>query len=168
MVLAHPQPKDSLPEDLNPSESASALGTETIQIAHLQFPPGEAHVPAEAAHTLYVSLKSRPLHYLHTQDGKTHTGLYRYGDMLLTPANTPLFTRWQGDENCLRIQLSESFLKQVAEETLGENGDRFTLVPTFQSRQQQLEAIATLLLAEVQQRTVSRLNGKRIGSATAA
>ncbi|MGD1862568.1 MAG: hypothetical protein ACFB0E_21680 [Leptolyngbyaceae cyanobacterium] len=115
-----------------------------------------------------MSLKSRPLHYLHTQDGKTHTGLYRYGDMLLTPANTPLFTRWQGDENCLRIQLSESFLKQVAEETLGENGDRFTLVPTFQSRQQQLEAIATLLLAEVQQRTVSRLNGKRIGSATAA
>ncbi|MEM8542828.1 MAG: AraC family transcriptional regulator [Cyanobacteria bacterium P01_H01_bin.119] len=160
MTLAQSQPVDSFADsfsgDSNPSESSAlVLETETIQIEHLQFSPGEAHVPAVPAHTLYVSLKSRPLHYQHTQDGKTHTGLYRHGDMLITPANTPLFTRWEGDENCLQIQLPELFLKQVAEETLGKNGDRLTLVPTFQSRQQQLEAIAILLLAEVQQRQLS-------------
>ncbi len=152
MALAHPQTEDSLPEDSNPSESNLVLATEIIQIEHLQFPPGEAHVPAVAAHTLYVSMKPRPMNYQHTQDGKTHTGLYRHGDMLLTPAHTPLFTRWDGDENCLQIQLPESFLKRVAEETLGRDGDRLTLVPTFQSRQQQLESIATLLLAEMQNR----------------
>ena len=151
MALAQSQSADSFPEDSNPSESSLVLGTETIQIEHLRFPPGEANFYAGTAHTLFVNLKSRPLHYLHAQDGKTHTGLYRHGDMLITPANTPLFTRWEGDENCLKIQLPESFLRRVAEETLGKDGDRLTLVPTFQSRQQQLESISTLLLAELQQ-----------------
>lgn len=150
MALAQSQPTDSFPEDSNPSESA--LGTETIQIEQLRFPPGEGDFHAEASHTLFVNLTSRPQPYLQKQDGKTHTGLYRRGDMLITPANTPLFVRWEGDENCLQIQLSASFLKRVAEETLGKNGDRLTLVPTFHNRQQQLESISTLLLAEVQQR----------------
>lgn len=150
MTLAQSQPAVSFPEASNPGDSA--LGTETIQIEQLRFPPGEADFHVEAAHTLFVNLTSRPLSYLQRQDGKTHTGLYRRGDMLVTPANTPLFVRWEGNENCLKIQLPTSFLKQVAEETLGKNGDRLTLVPTFQSRQQQLEAIATLLLGELQQR----------------
>jgi len=155
MALAQSQPADSFPEDSHSSESPLILETETIQIEQLRFPPGEADFQAEAAHTLFVNLTSRPQSYLQKQDGKTHTGLYRHGDMLITPANMPLFVRWEGDENCLQIQLPESFLKQVAEETLGKNGDRLTLVPTFQSRNQQLEAISTLLMSEVQQRQTS-------------
>ncbi|MBT9316875.1 helix-turn-helix domain-containing protein [Leptothoe spongobia] len=157
MALAQSQSADSFPEDSHSSESNLILGTETIQIEQLRFPPGEADFHAEASHTLFVNLTSRPQSYLQKQDGKTHTGLYRRGDMLITPANTPLFVRWEGAENCLQIQLPASFLKQVAEETLGKNGDRLTLVPTFQSRQQQLESISTLLLAEVQQRQPSGL-----------
>ncbi len=152
MALAQSQPADSFPDDSYSSESDLVLGTETIQIEQLRLPPGEADFQAETAHTLFVNLTSRPQHYLQRQDGKTHIGLYRRGDMLITPANTPLFVRWEGDENCLQIQLPTSFLKRVAEETLGKNGDRLTLVPTFQSRQQQLESISMLLLAEVQQR----------------
>ncbi|MEO1353377.1 MAG: AraC family transcriptional regulator [Cyanobacteria bacterium J06635_15] len=153
MALAQSQPADLFPEDSH--SSGSALGTDTIQIEQLRFPPGEADFHAEAAHTLFVNLTSRPQSYLQRQDGKTHTGLYRRGDMLITPANTPLFVRWEGDENCLQIQLPTSFLKRVVEETLGKDGDRLTLVPTFQCRNQQLEAIATLLMAEVQQRQPS-------------
>ena len=145
-----------MPEDPHPSASELSLETETIQIDHLQLPPGEGDFHAATSHTLFVNLTSRPLNYLQAQDGKTHTGLYRHGDMLVTPANTPLFVRWEGGhENCLQIQLPEPFLKRVAEETLGKNGDRLTLVPTFQSRQQQLEAIANLLTAEMQQRQAS-------------
>jgi AraC family transcriptional regulator len=152
MALAQSQATDSFPEDSYPCESALVLGTETIQIEHLQLPPGEGEFHAEAAHTLFVNLTPRPLHYLQKQDGKIHTGLYRQGEMLITPANTPLFVRWKGHENCLQIQLPDAFLKRVAEETLGKDGDRLTLVPTFQSRNQQLEAIATLVMGEVQQR----------------
>lgn len=156
MALTQSQSANSFPEESHPGTPPLILGTETIQIEQLRFPPGEADFHAEAAHTLFVNLTSRPLHYLQAQDGKTYTGLYRHGDMLITPANTPLFVRWEGDENCLKIQLPAAFLKRVAEETLGKDGDRLALVPTFQSRNQQLEAITTLLVAEMQQR---QLNG---------
>ena len=151
MALEESQSTDSSEISYHPSESALVLETETIQIEHLQFPPGEGDFHSEAAHTLFVNQTSRPMHYLQTQDGKTYTGLYNHGDMLITPANTPLFVRWEGNENCLQIQLPEAFLKRVAEETLGKNGDRLTLVPTFHSRNHQLEAIANLLITEVQQ-----------------
>jgi AraC family transcriptional regulator len=152
MSLAQPQATtDLFPEASRPSESALVLKTETIQIEQLRLPPGEADFHAEAAHTLFVNLTARPLHYLQKQDGKTHVGLYRHGDMLITPANTPLFVRWEGNENCLKIQLPDAFLKQVAEGTLGKDGNRLTIVPTFQSRNQQLEAIANLVMVEVQQ-----------------
>jgi AraC family transcriptional regulator len=75
--------------------------------------------------------------------------------MLITPAKTPLFVRWEKDENCLQIQLPEVFLKRVAEETLGKNSEHLTLVPTFQSRNKQVEALTTLLMAEFQQRQPS-------------
>ncbi len=155
MALEQSQSANAFPEDSYPSESALVLETEEVQIEHLEFPPGEADFHVESAHTLFVNLTSRPLHYLQKQDGKTHTGLYSHGEMLVTPANTPLFVRWEGYENCLQIQLPESFLKRVAEETLGKNGDSLTLVPTFKSRHQQLEAISTLLMAEAQQRQAS-------------
>ncbi|MGD1900715.1 MAG: helix-turn-helix domain-containing protein [Geitlerinemataceae cyanobacterium] len=149
MARKHSQSAESLPSA--PENDVPVLETEAIQIAHLRFPPGESNFRAEAAHTLFVNLTSRPQNYLQTQDGKTHTGLYRNGDMLLTPANLPLFVRWEGEENCLQVQIRETFLKRIAEETLGKNGDRLTLVPTFQSRNPQLESIANLLVAEMQQ-----------------
>jgi AraC family transcriptional regulator len=152
MALAQSQATDSFPEDSHPSESALVLETETIQIEHLQLPPGEGEFHAKAAHTLFVNLTPRPLQYLQQQDGKTHTGLYRRGEMLITPADTLLFVRWEGNENCLQIQLPDAFLKRVAEEALGKDGDCLTLMPTFQSRNQQLEAIANLVMGEVQQR----------------
>lgn len=151
MVLEQSQSADPCPEAPYSSGANRVLETASIQIEHLRSPAGEGDFHAEAAHTLFVNLTSRPLHYLQTQDGKTHTGLYRHGDMLITPANTPLFVRWDGAENCLQIHLPTSFLTQVAEETFGKDGDRLTLVPTFQSRNQQLDAIATLLVAEMQQ-----------------
>ena len=127
------------------------LQMETIQIEHLQFSPGEGRVHSKDGHTLFVNLTTRPIHYLQTQDGKTHTGLYRRGDFTLTPIDLALFARWQGPENCLKIQLGDRFLHAVAEETLAGNWDRLTLLPTFQSRNASIEAIATLLFSELQQ-----------------
>ena len=152
-----PSTADSFLQASHSSESGLVLETETIQIELLQFPSGEGDFHSETNHTLFVNQTSRPINYLQTQDGKTYNGLYHHGDMLITPANTPLFVRWEGDENCLQIQLPEAFLKRVAEETLGKNGDYLNLVPTFQCRNKQLEAIATLLMAEIQQGQSSSL-----------
>lgn len=147
--MANPQPQLPTPAAVSPSGGSPAQ-TAIIQLEHLQFPPGEDTAYSKDSHTLFVNLTPRPIQYRQTQDGKTHTGLYRHGDFTLTPADVPFFARWEGTENCLQIQLSDRFLRSVAQETLAGNSDRLTLVPTFQRRHGQPEAIATLLLTELQ------------------
>lgn len=132
-------------------QAAASLQSEKMQVELLQFPPGEGQVHCKDGHTLFVNLTTRPIHYLQRQDGKTHTGLYRRGDFTLIPADLPFFARWQGTEYCLQIQLHDRFLRSVAQETLTRNRDRLSLIPTFQTQNGQIEAIATLLLAELQQ-----------------
>ena len=133
-----------------PRPPASAPGGDTLRIEHLQNPPGEGPY-CEGEHTLFMTLAPRPIHYMQVQDGKTHTGLYQAGDLLITPANTPLFVRWEGQENCLQIQLTDVFLKRIAGETFKGNSDRLQLIPAFQQRDGQVEAIAQLILTECQQ-----------------
>ena len=125
-----------------------------IQVQLLQNSPGEGSCSFKEEHTLFISLSPRPVRYLHVQNGKTHTGIYRQGDMLLTPAKTSLFTRWEDEENCLQIQLNSQFIKAIAEQTLDRDPDRLELLPAFQMRDSQLEAIAMMLLNEFQQQNL--------------
>ena len=126
-----------------------------VQVNLLQYSSGEANSLFEGEHTLFISLAARPVHYLHAQDGKTHTGLYRRGEMLITPANTPLFSRWEGEENCLQIRMTDEFMREVARETVVGDCDRITIKPDFQARNPQLESISKMLLNEVQQGSLS-------------
>ena len=126
-----------------------------IQVDLLQYSSGEANCLFEGEHTLFISLAARPVHYLHAQDGKTRTGLYQRGEILVTPANTPLFVRWEGEENCLQIRLTDKFMRNVARETVVGDCDRIALKPTFQARNPQLESISTMLLNELQQGSLS-------------
>lgn len=124
---------------------------EHMHVHHLQESFGEGSYHCKDGHTVFISLSTRPVYYVQTQDGKTHTGLHQKGELLITPADMSLFTRWEGDENCLQIQLRAEFLKTIAQETMNEDCDRLQLLPTFQARDAQLEAISTLILTEHQQ-----------------
>ena len=152
MTFEPSQSADAFPEDSHSSESALVLNTEQVQIEQLELPPGQADFQGETAPTLFVDLS---LYCLQAQDGKTHIELYRHDDMWVTLANTPLFMHWEGDENCLRVQLSVTLLKRVAAATLGTDSNRLTLVTTVQSSQQQLAALSTLLIAEAQEHQAS-------------
>ncbi|WP_081942973.1 AraC family transcriptional regulator [Myxosarcina sp. GI1] len=122
-----------------------------IILQHLQNPAGEGSCCFEGEHTVFISLAPRPIEYVQVQDGKTHTGLYQRGEILITPANTPLFVRWSGNEDCLQIQLTTKFLQSIAQETLDRDSDRLELIPGFQIRDARLEAIAMMLFTEHQQ-----------------
>ena len=137
---------------------------DNVRVQLLQNSAGEGSCHYQEEHTLFVSLSSRPVRYLQTQAGKTHTGIYRQGDILITPANTPLFVRWEDAENCLQIQLNSQFIKALAQETLDRNPDQIELLPAFQVRNPQLEAIAMMLLTELQQEHVD--NGLYLDSLT--
>lgn len=100
-------------------------------------------------HTLGLFLSSRPFKFSHRQDGRTHSGLYSKGDLLVTPADTMLATQADGDVHIVQIRLQDSFLRQVVEETLDKDGDRMELVPAFQTRDSQIDTIASLLMTEL-------------------
>ncbi|MGB3240166.1 MAG: helix-turn-helix domain-containing protein [Geitlerinemataceae cyanobacterium] len=138
--------------DFLPSPPSPVQGWEHVRVEQLQNPAGEGKCHFEGEHTLFMSLASRPVHYLQAQDGKTHTGLYRRGDMSITPANTPLFVRWEGNEHCLQIRLTTQFMQSVARETLEQDCDRLELMPEFQTRNPQIESISMMLLSELQQK----------------
>lgn len=123
----------------------------SIKLQHLQNPAGEGSCCFEGEHALFISLAPRPIEYLQIQDGKTHTGLYKRGEILITPANTPLFVRWSGNENCLQIRLTTEYMHSIARETLNRAPDPLELLPEFQIRNPQIEACAMMLLAEHQQ-----------------
>ena len=109
----------------------------------------------EDEHTLGLFLSPRPFRFAHRQERRTHNGLYRQGDLLITPANTPLITQAEGDVEIVQIRLQDSFVRELAGETVAQDSDRIELVPSFQTRDPQIEAIATLLLAELNQASLS-------------
>ena len=124
---------------------------DNIRVEQLQNPPGEGHYLALDKHTIFISLAPRPLEYLQIQDGVSYNGLYRPGDILITPANVPLFVRWKGQEHCLQIQIKTEFLQNIAQETLSCNSHFFELMPQFQVHDSHLRGITMMLLEESQQ-----------------
>lgn len=136
---------------------SSDRSLEHICVAQLLNAAGEGPYHSKHEHTLFMSLAARPVYYLQAQDGKTHTGLYGKGEISINPADTPFFARWEGDENCLQIQLTDEFVKRVAQETMTGDCDRIRLLPQFQISDPQLESVAMLLLTELKQTHSSRL-----------
>lgn len=134
-----------------PINSSQNKGWENILIEQFQQPPGEAKCHYSNEHTIYLSLTPRPVRLLHIQRGKTHAGLYVKGNISITPAKTPFFARWDGDDNCLQIRIASRFIQIVAKEALDLNPDRLEFLPECQTRDPQIEAISMLLLAELKQ-----------------
>ncbi|HIK39474.1 helix-turn-helix domain-containing protein [Thermoleptolyngbya sp. M55_K2018_002] len=140
--------------DHAPVLSSDNLGWENILVKQFQPPAGEAfcHFPEE--HTICLSLSSRPVQFLQIKGSKRFTGLYGKGDISITPAGVPVFARWQQADHFLEIRLPSQFLQTVAYETLGSAAVRLELVDDFRIRDAQLEAIAQLLLTDLQQQSL--------------
>ena len=128
---------------------------QNIRVKQSLNPVGEGSFHFQGDHTVSMSLVPRPIRYLQVQDGKTHTGLYSKGDFSITPANMPLFARWESEENYLQIRLPAQFVQSVARETLKGDCDRLELRPLFQTRNPQIEAIAMMLLTELSSESAS-------------
>jgi AraC family transcriptional regulator len=138
----------------SPTLSSQDRGWENILVKQYQHPAGEALCQLEDDHTICMSLAPRPVRFLHIKDGKTYTSLYGKGDLSITPAKVPLFARWDSEDHFLEIRIASSFIQAVAQETLNINSDHLELVPKFRARDPQIEAIALMLLGELQQESL--------------
>ena len=134
-----------------PILSSQKQGWENIIVEEFQHPPGEGSSHYNDEHTICLSLAPRPVRLLQIKGGRTHVGLYGKGDISITPAKTPFFARWDGDDRYLEIRIASRFIQSVAREALAMNPDRLELLPEFRTRDPQIEAMGMLLLAELKQ-----------------
>jgi AraC family transcriptional regulator len=91
---------------------------------------------------------------LQIKGSRTYVGLQSKGDVSLTPAKIPSFSRWESDDSCLQIRIASQFIQRIAKETIATDPDRLELRPEFQTRDPQLEAIGMMLLAELKQENI--------------
>lgn len=143
-----PQPEWNL------TQQWGALGIRHCRHA-CSYARGEDQWNFKEEHAIGLLLSPRPFRFSHRQDRQTHEGFYSKGDLLITPSDTTLFTQADGDVQIVQVRIKDSFVRNVAEEALAQNYDRITLVPRFQTRDPQLEAIAMMLLTELHQDSFS-------------
>ncbi|OKH45942.1 AraC family transcriptional regulator [Phormidium tenue NIES-30] len=134
-----------------PTLSSQDLAWEHLQVGQFQHPPGECRIASKSEHTICLSLAARPVRFLQIKDGKTHSSLYGKGDISITPAQTAFFARWDDDDHYVELRVDSGFVATVAQEALGLNPDRIELIPEFRLRDGRLEAIALMLLDELNQ-----------------
>jgi AraC family transcriptional regulator len=134
-----------------PVLSSQNLGWSNISVQQFQHPPGEETHHYSDEHAICMSLSPRPVRLLQIRGSKTYEGLYGKGDVSITPANMPFFTRWDSEDHYLRICLTSRFLLSVAVEALAMNPDQIELLPEFKMRDRQIEAIGMMLLTELKQ-----------------
>lgn len=56
------------------------------------------------------------------------------GDLSIAPAQTPLFARWQDEDQFLEIRIAARFLERVLRETLDKNSDQIEPLSEFRLR----------------------------------
>ncbi|MBD2104299.1 AraC family transcriptional regulator [Leptolyngbya sp. FACHB-261] len=139
-----------------PIVSSQTLGWEPILVEEFQEPPGGVELQSEADPTIVLSLTAKPNRLHQVLGDRRYTGLYRKGDIAITPAGLPSAYKSEGDDHYLFIQIPSSFLQQVAREAINIQQNQLELVPEFRVRHPQIEQILMLLRLELHQ-------GGRIG-----
>ena len=134
-----------------PILSSQTQGWDNILVEQFQHPPGEEKHHFSDEHAICLSLAPRPIRVLQIKSGRTHVGVQSKGDVSLTPAKIPSFSRWESDDTCLQIRIASQFIQRIARETIATDPDRLELRPEFQTRDPQIEAIGMMLLAELKQ-----------------
>lgn len=134
-----------------PIFSSRSQGWKNILVEEFQHPAGEGKVQYCHEHSICLSLAPRPIRFLQIKGDKSHTSLYGKGDISITPAQTPFFARWDGEDHYFHIRIASDFIQSVATEDLAINPDRLELRPEFRIRDPQIEAIGLMLLNELKQ-----------------
>jgi AraC family transcriptional regulator len=128
--------------------SSQNRGWENILVEQYQLPTNEVICHYHSKHSIYLSLP-RPVSLYQIREKQSHTGFFRKGDIAITPADMPVFCRWEREDRFLQISISSDFVDTVARETM--DRENLELISQFHTRDRQIEASAIMLLAELQQ-----------------
>ena len=113
--------------------------------------PGELNVRDGLSHhliTFFLSNNRRQITRL--ESFGEYDGQMDRGEFYLCPAKVSGFTNWQAIDKTLHFIIKPDFLREIAIDTESLNPDRVELLPILKQRDFQLEQLAQLFLAEMQ------------------
>jgi AraC family transcriptional regulator len=132
-----------------PIASSQALGWESILVEEFHQPPGGIELQPNPEHTIVLSLATKP-NRIHQVFGDRHyTGLYRKGDLAITPAGVKSGYHSEGEDRYLYVRISSQFINKVASEAIAIEPNRIELIPEFRVRNLEIEQILMLLRSEL-------------------
>jgi AraC family transcriptional regulator len=132
-----------------PIASSKTLGWEPILVEEFQQPSGEAAYQACSQHTIALSLNSRPKRLYQAIGDRHFTGLYRKGDLSITPAGIPSAYRAEEEDCYLWLCLPPEFLQQVAREAIEIDRECLELTPQLRAQDPHIEQILMMLRSEL-------------------
>lgn len=102
-----------------------------------------------AEHAICLCLAPRPFRLSQVKGDRRYTSLYTKGDISITPAGTPFFAQWDGNDRYLWIRIPSHFTHKVAKEAVEIDPHQVELLPEFRVRNPFIEQIGMMLLAEL-------------------
>lgn len=122
-----------------------------ISLEHQIQPSGECEVSGGLTHhVLALELGYVPRQVSHIGEHE-YDGPLQPGDLLLIPAEVSLFGACETSDEVLAFVIEPALLRQIALETECIDPDRVELLTTLKVRDPQIELIAQLMQAELQQ-----------------
>lgn len=130
--------------------SSQDLGWESIIVEEFQQPPGAKESCFWKEHAICLSLATRPNRLWQTIGDRSYVGLYRKGDISITPAELPCSYRAYNNDHYLQIRIPPQFVRKVVTETVDSDPD-LKLTTEFRCRNPQIEQLAMMLRTELHQ-----------------
>lgn len=135
---------------LQPILTSQGLGWQTVQVAEYRHPAHSQEVQAEVDPVVVLTLAAQPHRIEQVMGERSYSGLYRQGDLSITPAGLPCCYQAEGEDHYLYVQIAAATLEQVAELTLGQQAQSVQLRTEFRVRNPECEQLLRLLRTELQ------------------
>ncbi|RUT05605.1 AraC family transcriptional regulator [Dulcicalothrix desertica PCC 7102] len=129
--------------------SSQDLGWESIIVKEYRLPPSQCSYPALAVHDFTLCLSARPQRIHQMMGRQRYVGIYRKGDICITPAGIEGTFRSEGGDHFVQVQIEPQLLKLATQEIAEIDASNLELIPQFHSRNSQMEQITMMLHSEL-------------------
>ncbi|WP_026732489.1 AraC family transcriptional regulator [Fischerella sp. PCC 9605] len=132
--------------------SSQTLHAGGLIVEHQIEPPAEAEAPGGLTHHLLALQLSDGTRQVSRIDGREYDGPLLQGEMLLIPAEVPLFGAWETTDESLIFIIDPTFIRRIALETNCLNPDQIELISVLKTHDPQIASIALSMQNEMQQK----------------
>lgn len=142
-------PTDAIKEEWVLSRQVVQAGG--VIVEHQVQPSGECEIPGGLTHHLLVFELGNVPRQVSRIGGWEYDGSLLQGELLLIPAQTPLFGACETTDEVLALSIDPIFLHRVALETNCPHPERVELLSVLKTRDRQIQCIVQLIQSEMQQ-----------------